>query len=143
MDKLKHKGIIGLILALLFGGGAVAVTDLGGIRDSGCKNVTQSVVDVGNEESLEILATTSNRALARLERLNFSGDGNDTLGTTTPWLAFTNGGAATSGEGIPLYASSTKNFIEFGRNTIFPYIGSVTVITDTASTSLLLTVCDY
>lgn len=114
-----------------FGGGA-------GQTATSCTTSTVAVATIGNQLSGTVLAAHSNRAWARIEQpIN---------ATNTVNLAFNAGTAATITSGLQLTTATTTSpvaYIDFGRNTDFPYTGAVTGITNTGSTTILVTECRY
>lgn len=88
--------------------------------------------------SSTVLSANSRRAYARVEQLPNS--------VNKAFLSFDEGAAATVTSGLVLTvgtSSSPVPYIDFGLNTAFPYTGAVTGITDTSTTSLLVTECTY
>lgn len=106
------------------------------IDSAGCTITSQTAVAIGNQISTEIVATTSNRAILQLQQVTTAGG----VATSSVFLGL-NGVSATVGNGLKL-ASGTPELL-FGRATDFPYTGRITAITDTASTTLLVTHCLY
>jgi hypothetical protein len=102
-------------------------------------DVTSTVKAViGDDLSATLLATSSRRAWARITRVV---DVNS-IATSTPFLSFYQGAVATINSGIVL--STTTPFIEFGLNSDFPYIGTVTgILVGAASTTVQITECVY
>jgi len=98
-----------------------------------CDTTTVTSVTVGHEESIQVLATSTDRALTRLQVT-------DEENVYT--VSFLGGALATVGNGVELRASTT-DAIDFGIKTAFPYIGPVHVITSAATTSILVTQCLY
>ena len=99
-------------------------------------NVAAAVI--GDDLSATVLAANSNRAWARVSLVT------DSVGvaTSTAYLSFDEGAAATINNGVTL-ATSTPS-VDFGLNTDFPYVGEVTgIIKGTASTTVQITECTY
>jgi len=123
-----------------FGGGY-------GLISEACDVTTSSRVEVGpasSNGSATVLAAHSLRAWARIQPTSTS--------TGVFYLSFDEGANAVAGSGIAIAndnaaegnSSSTPGYIDFGRNTDFPYTGAVTGLnTGSASTSLLITECRY
>jgi len=101
-----------------------------------CTTSTLTAVTVGNSLSGVILATSSNRAFARIQQARTSNG----ISTSTVSLAF-DGNNATLANGIEL--STTTPYMDFGLNTPFPYTGAVQAITSFGSTTLRVTECTY
>ena len=136
---MKNKGIIGLIIALLFGGGYMA-NDTFGRADTApsCDTASVSVVTVGDELSTRIAATSSLRANITIEQ-PFGA-------TNTVYISTDEDNVAVVGTGIVLLlndATNTPRHRSFGLATDFPYTGSITAITDNGSSTLLVTDCRY
>ena len=116
-----------------FGGGP------GGQTARGCiVQGTTTAFEIGNDNSVSIFSTSSLRAWARIQQPEFA--------TNTVALLFDRGTDAAIGGGLSLVlggGTSTPNFIDFGLNTDFPYTGHVTGITNSASTTILVTECLY
>lgn len=106
------------------------------IYASSCTISTSTARSVGHQASTEILATSSNRAWAIIQvRTNE---------TNAVFLNFASGNTAVVNQGMSLGTSTEDmNEITFGRNTEFPYVGSVTGITNVSSTTVLVTECNY
>lgn len=120
--------------------GFVAYNSRTAVADNTSLNCTTSsitAVAVGNQLSTQVLATSSNRAYARIQEVRNAAGG----ATTTPSLSFNEDVPATAGNGLQLSTSTPT--IDFGLNTDFPYIGAVQAITDTSSTTLRVTECTY
>ena len=110
----------------------------GAHTERACAVSTVAATAVGHQESLTILAANSQRAWARIQQLS------DSVNVVT--LSFDEGAAATTGNGLvlgSLTATSSEDHIEFGKKTPFPYTGIVTGISDTSTTTLLVTQCIY
>jgi len=108
-----------------------------GIRDSGCAVSDVTAKAIGASNSSTILSASQKRAWAKIQRVETDGG----VGTSTPFLSFDEGAAATLNNGLPLATSSP--YIEFGRNEELPYVGAVTGITNTGSTTVYVTECLY
>ena len=112
-----------------------------------CTVQTVTAATVGTTSST-VLAAHSNRAWARIQQpLNAS---------STISLAFATGTSATAGSGLLLSSATTTSplsFIDFGKNTDFPYTGAVTgivantngafLVAGNASTTVQVTECRY
>lgn len=130
--------LIGLIVFLLLGNKGVNSLGSGANHSTiKCTTSTVAAAPVGHQVSSTVLAAHSNRAYARIERVV------NTLGTATntPSIAFNDGTAATLTSGLTL--STSTPYIEFGLDTDFPYVGAVTGITETGSTTVRVTECRY
>lgn len=115
-----------------------------------CTASTSTKKYVGNSTSngiAVVLEANSRRAWARIQAPHDA--------TNTYYLAFNGGTAASLGTGVVLNGfagittggTSTDLYIDFGRNTDFPYAGTVTGITSNAvagsTTTLNVTECIY
>lgn len=111
----------------------------GGLTAAKCSVNTVTSATVGDDISSTVLAANGTRAWAMIEVA--LGDANNVS------LSFDEGAAATLTSGIQLSQSTTSagvlKQIVFGRNTDFPYIGEVTGITNTSSTTVRVTECSY
>lgn len=141
MKSLLTSGaaLIGLF-AVIFVISNVGKTDaqmLGGVNAPKCTVSSTETATVGHQLTTTLLAENGTRAYTRIQTR--SGEGN------TISLSFDEGAAAVVGEGLQLgnFASTSENYIEFGRATNFPYTGAVTGITNTSSTTLMITECSY
>lgn len=129
------------VLAFILTAGFIAHTAQfaqGEANSTACRNTSTSRVVVGATSSTQVLATTSNRAYARISQ--------PSAATNTVSISFNGGTAATMLNGELLAAASTtpgERFIEFGLSTPFPYDGAVTALTSTGSTTVIVTNCTY
>lgn len=101
--------------------------------------VTASTTQIGNQQSLRIMASTTRRAWAVLQA------GDNATNTVAFGLNDVNATLATGYLiNVPntLGASSTPNF-SFGLKTDFPYTGAITAITDNGSTTIRVIECTY
>ena len=104
----------------------------GGDLAVACNATTVSVVSVGNHSSVEVLATSSRRAWAIVSQpIN---------ATNTVVVNINQDALATLTNGFPLAATSS---IVLGLNTPLPYTGSISAITNTGSSTVLVTQCTY
>ena len=127
-----------LPLALLVSAAFVALTlpTEAEVFSNSCTVSTTTAKSVGNQSSQTILATSTSRAWAIIQRLP-----NETNST---FVHFNNGANATVNNGM-LVGTTTGSLsaITFGRNTDLPYVGAVTGITSNSSTTVLITECNY
>lgn len=105
-----------------------------------CDVSTASAVNVGDDLSTRVIATSSTRAFTRISLNNNA--------TNTAFVSFDKDAAATINNGLILNGAfgngaSTTPYIDFGLTTDFPYTGSVTAITNYGTTTLLVTSCSY
>lgn len=135
-----HKTSIAIIGILLLGL-AFAAYNLqtkgnlgGGVKERSCAVNTVTAVAVGADLTTTVLPAYSNRSWARV--------GVASAETEPIFVSFDEGAAATVSNGVILTATSTT-YIDFGLNADFPYTGAVTAITNTASTTLMITECRY
>lgn len=130
-----------VFLLVLFAAYTPKDAALGGNTDPKCTTSSIAAVPVANTSTL-LVATSSNvRAFTRIQqRVDVNG-----TATSTIYLAFNQGAAATANSGLALNATTTQSVdhIDFGLNTDFPYVGAVYGITSTGATSVLVTTCDY
>ena len=93
---------------------------------------------VGNQVSTTLLAENTLRAWAVIQQpIN---------ATNTIAVSFDEGAAAALGTGLELTASTSTSpnpKVEFGLNTDFAYTGEVTGISNTGSSTVLVTQCIY
>jgi len=135
--KLKYILIIALVI---LGGWYLYSVNSGtgtSLRELSCTTNTVASAAVGADISSTILSAYSNRAWARIERVDDSAG----VATNTVHVSFDAGSAATLTSGLTL--GTTTQFIDFGKNTDFPYVGAVTGITDVGSTTVRITSCRY
>lgn len=114
--------------------------NLGSTADRGtirCNVSSVASAAIGHQVSVTVLAANSLRAWARITLVNNSVG----VATSTPYLSFDEGAAATLYNGVTL-ATSTPS-IDFGLNTDFAYVGAVTGITGVGSTTVQVTECVY
>ena len=104
----------------------------GGVSATECDIFTQTAVSIGDDVSTEVVASHARNAYVLLE-LNVD----ETNGV---YLGF--GSAGVEDQGISLDASNITK-LESGLNSNFPFTGAINAITDTSSTTLLVTVCRY
>ena len=139
----KKHGIIGLIIALLFGGG-YAANELGGNGPATrlCDVSTVAIATVGFETvaalSTQLLSTSSLRAWARIQQ--------PASATNTIAVSFNEDQAAALEGGLLIgdhSATNTPTFIDFGLNTDFPYTGAVRGLADKGTTTVHVTQCNY
>lgn len=97
-----------------------------------------AAVPIGHQLSTTVLSANSRRAWATIEQpLN---------ATNTVAMAFATGTSATLTGGLQLSPATTSKATTktiFGLNTDFPYTGAVTALTDTGSTTVRVTACNY
>ena len=108
-----------------------------GFNAFACDTNTVTAAGVGADESSTILAAHSRRAFAQIQLEENSAG----IATSTVYISFDEGAAATLNDGLKLGTSTPV--LTFGLNTDNPYVGAVTGITDTASTTVLVTECRY
>ena len=106
-----------------------------------CNTTTSSRVTIGNQASTRVLATSTNRAFARIS----IGDS----ATNTASLAFDEDVLAVLNQGVLIgmtsagFSGTTTPSVDFGITTILPYTGSVTAITDNGTTTVSVFECVY
>ena len=109
-----------------------------GLNQPACTTSTVAVATVGNQSSVTLLAANSRRAWAQIEQpIN---------ATNTVSVALNAGTAATLTSGLQLTSATTSNpvpSLSFGLATANPYVGAVTGITNTGSSTVLVTQCNY
>ncbi len=109
----------------------------GGSDAAACTFRTAQVVTVGNQAATTILGAQAMRAWAIIQLpLNATNTISISLASTS----------AVFGQGIQLSGtptSSPSSKLTFGLNTELPYAGAVSVITSTATTTILVNECTY
>jgi hypothetical protein len=103
-----------------------------------CTTSTVTAVTVGNQVSTRIVATSSRRALVRIEQ--------PANATNTVTLSLNSDIAATAGNGLQLTPATTTSpvpLMDFGLNADLNYTGSIQAITNTGSSTLLVTQCNF
>ena len=143
----EFSNFVLMILVVVIGGGYL-LSQQGGSFGGGyttandpCSVAVSSVATVGpstSNGSAVILAADVNRVWARIAVTSTS--------TDPVWLSFDEGSNAVIGNGMMLGPNSTTTqaFVDFGRNTGFPYTGIVKGINAlSASSSVLITSCSY
>ena len=113
---------------------------LGGISDAACTTSSVAAITVGNQESSTVVSAASNRAIVLIQQ--------PANATNTVSLSVDEGAAANVGDGLELTAATTTSpvtHMTFGRhnNADIPYTGAITGITDSGSTTVLVTQCNY
>lgn len=111
---------------------------LGGVSDPSCTVSSATSTAIGNEASSQILAAKGNRAYARVSVIGSE--------SNIVSLSFDEGASALVNKGIVINGTTTEGtatYVEFGRATNFPYVGAVTGITNTSSTTIAVTECLY
>lgn len=105
-----------------------------------CTTSTTRSVPVGHQEALTVFSASTTRAWASIQVPSSA--------TNTVAIAF--GGTAAIGQGYQLVPTSysgtggtTTPSVQFGLNTDLPYTGAVTALTNTGSTTLLVTECNF
>ena len=124
--------IVGLIVLLGANYGRQSL-QLGGVSASKCNVSSTEVASVGDDTSSTLLAANEVRAWAQIQnRFN---------ATNTVHLSFDEGAAAVLHQGF--FVAPTSTSPEFGRATRFPYTGAVTGITDSGTSTVLITECSF
>lgn len=127
-----------LLIAFGFSQTRTTFAGEGGLGARSCTVASSTVATVGHQFSTVILATTTNRAWARIAQpIN---------ATNTVSIAFSNDARATLTSGFSLTtATSTSPIVdrEFGLNTDFAYTGAVTGLSSTGSTTIHVVECRY
>jgi len=111
-----------------------------GFGSQSCIASTTARVLIGHQTSVQVLATSSRRAWARIQQPN--------IATNTVNVNFKNGTAADTTSGLILHsisgvATNTVTHVDFGLNTDHPYTGAITAITNVGSSSVFVTECVY
>lgn len=148
VNKFLALGIVGVLilgamfisyLAMPVFGGEPATRDGNNIANkqgASCDVDTYINTQVGNQQSLTLLGTSTKRAYVRLQITTQNPD----VATSSVFLAF-NSAAAVSGVGVRL--STTTPFFELGPDTTFPYTGPIQAITNTGSTTIQVLECNW
>jgi hypothetical protein len=133
--------IIGMALALGYAFFSATTVKAGGFATSAsqqCVTSTVTAVAIGNQASTRIVATSSRRAFVRIQQpIN---------ATNTVSLIANADAPATTATGLQLTAATTTSpipYMEFGLNTDMNYTGSITGITNTGSSTVLVTQCNF
>ena len=107
-----------------------------------CNVSTNTVVTVGSSNDVEVLASSTRRAWAKVELVI---DQIGLVATSSPFVDFSANTASTTAVGTQLGTSTPS--VEFGLTTDFPYRGPVQVVLGTrganASTSVRVIECTY
>lgn len=114
--------------------GAPAIRDennIPAVFGSSCDSASVAVVPVGHQLATVAQATTTRRALLRIQQ---------PFNATNTLAVAINGVVAVFGQGLLVNATSST---EVGLTTTFPYTGSVSVITNNGSTTILVSTCTY
>ena len=150
MSKTKLVLIISLIILtigiitnidLVFGSNAPLDENRNpSVWGADCNISTVSKVQIGNQLSTQVFASTTKRAWARIQI--------DNNATNTVYVAF--GATATVNNGIGLGVGNgttgvgtSTPYIDFGLKTVFPYSGIVNAITNNGTTTVLVTECVF
>ena len=110
----------------------------GGLTERDCTVSTVTAVTIGNQASTEVLSASGRRAWATLSQ--------PVNATNNVSISLDEGADATLAGGIQLTSATSTSpitSIEFGLKTHTPYTGAVTAITDTSSTTIRVTQCNY
>lgn len=133
-SSLKYIVPVVLLIAAVFM--AFTMNTQAEVYSNSCTVSTSTSRIVGNASSQTVLGTSTTRAWATIQV--------NTNETNIVFLSFAQGANAVVNTGFALGTSTEdENDIEFGRNTEFPYTGIVTGITNTSSTTVLVTECNY
>lgn len=149
----NYLSTIIIVLALVFVGGSFlsAASSVNSVlldanrnpaKDgANCDVTTSSRVTIGNQASTRVLATSTNRAFARIA---IGDSATNTVSTSFDEdnLAVLNAGLLIGLTQVGSGSTSTPE-IDFGITTVFPYTGSVTAITDNGTTTVTVTECVY
>src|SRR5574343_40123 len=134
----KHLIAVGIgivIIAILIFVKDASFGGDGGMQASGC-TVTETTATVGKDLAGTILSANGRRAWARVQM--------PSAATNTVYVSF--GGTSSVGTGVVLGnqgATTTTNYIDFGRNTDFPYVGAVTGMSSVGTSTVLVAECKY
>ena len=134
--KLAIAGVLVAVASYLIGGSNIPakLSGFSNLQSYPCTSYTVGSATVGHQLSTQVLSANSRRAYAKIQ----APSANNAI-----YVSFATGTAAVVGKGLAINGASTTPDIVFGLNTDDPYTGAVTVITDTASTSVLITECKY
>lgn len=141
LRNISIAAFIGMAFAFGFAFFSATTVKAGGFATSAsqvCTTSTVTAVAIGNQASTRIVATSSRRAFVRIQQpIN---------ATNTVSLIANADAPATTVTGLQLTAATTTSpvpFITFGLNTDFNYTGSITGITNTGSSTVLVTQCNF
>lgn len=127
-------GLVAVLAVVIYTQVSPAKVLGGGLSNPSCNTETTTRVTVGDDIATTVLATTTNRAYARLQLNNGE--------TNNVYVAFNDAVPSTS-LGIPMIASSSLAVLEFGLNTDYPTTGAVKIRTNNSTTTLSLITCNY
>lgn len=145
LTMTKNRIIIGLmgivaVLTLIVAATfmpALSFAGEGGRVADKCSTTTVARAVIGDDISSTIVSASDARAYVRIDLST------DNTGMATS-SAFLNFGTAAATTASSFKLSTSTPYIEFGRNTDFPYVGTVTGISNgAASTTVLVTTCTY
>lgn len=139
---MKYTFLTSLVLALV----AVCaylvtqnnVTFSGSPASNKCEVSSIAVATVGSDVSTQLLATSSNRAWARIQQV--------VNATNTVYISLDEDALATVTSGIHLGdgpSTSSIEYLDLGMNTALPYTGAVRGIAGTGTTTVHVTECKY
>jgi hypothetical protein len=140
----KHVILAGIAVVFALSGAGVWLSFAhlagaqAGIDAKHCRMSTTARVTIGNQASTVVLATSTKRAFATIKQPEAA--------TNSVAVRLQHGVAATLVTGYTLSNSTTSNAaseIAFGLSTDLPYVGAVTAISSTGSTSLEVEECVY
>lgn len=126
---LVAHGAVNLYQNTLGGGGV-------GVGTTACRITTNASTTVGHQTSLQVLAPKANRAWATVEHVG------DTTNKVFLGLDNTSGTTTAKVNDGHMLATTTPVFVS-GLATDNPYVGGITAITNTSSTTVLVTECSY
>lgn len=150
--SIKNKIVVSSAIALAFVIGVAltilvvnavkekTVEVLGSMANAKCNVSSTGTSTIGHQVSRTLLAANENRAWAIIEQ--------PANASNTAHISFDEGAAAVVGGGwwtlTPATTTSPLSKTEaFGRATMFPYTGEVTGITNTSSSTVIITECSY
>ncbi len=141
----KTYVIPGLLLVLFLATASLvalfhAQVSYGSGTDRGTRNctvTTSSKAVVGHQLSSTLLAANSLRSWARVSLVTTAGG----VATNTIAVSLDEGASASLGNGLTI-ATGTPT-LDVGKNTDQAYTGAITGLTDTGSTTVMITECEY
>lgn len=110
----------------------------GEVYSAGCSSMTRRVADIGNQSSVLLVASTTNRAALHIQQRDNA--------TNTVYFNFSYASATVAtGTWIleKVSATGTVREMDIGKGGLFPYTGPITAITDVGSSTILITECLY
>lgn len=138
MDQYRKETLLLLAFAILVIGAVFLTTGgeefsgQGGVTATACSISSQTRVSIGDDVSTQVVASDARNAYTLLQ---LALDESNAV-----YLGF--GQDAVTTGGLILDASTDRS-LAVGLNSDFPFTGAINAITNTSSTTLYVTVCEY